>query len=75
MLCVSAVSVYSRGPYGLASGCTVASEQQVGGIESWTVRFPHYGTEPFDVQSGRTSVDHLALGDAGQDRGTDELTP
>ena len=43
--------------------------------ESWTVRFPHYGTEPFDGQSGRTSVDHLALGDAGQDRGTDELTP
>ncbi len=53
--------------FGNNTFCTVASEQQVGGIESWTVRFPHYGTEPFDVQSGRTSVDHLALGDAGQD--------
>lgn len=45
---------------------TVASERRVGGTKSWTVRFSFHGTEPFDAQSAGTSVDHVALGNAGQ---------
>jgi hypothetical protein len=39
----------------------VASERRVGGTESWTVRFLFHGTEPFDVQSGRTSFSNFAI--------------
>jgi len=39
----------------------VASERRIDRTKSWTVRFLFHGTEPFDVQSGRTSFGNHAI--------------